>query len=105
MSGKPEAAALMRALERPNGKLSGAVDASTRLDTPPVKLHRSAGSPPPGHVELLNLMARALGHRNLQSLQAGEWKPGEARANTLVFIGKHLDRAALTEGFKACLAG
>ncbi len=26
------------------------------------------------------------------------------RQNTLVFIGKNLDRAALTEGFKACLA-
>ena len=26
------------------------------------------------------------------------------RTNTLVFIGKNLDRAALTEGFKACLA-
>jgi G3E family GTPase len=34
-----------------------------------------------------------------------EWKPGEARANTLVFIGKNLDRAKLTEAFKACLAG
>ena len=34
-----------------------------------------------------------------------EWKDGENRTNTLVFIGKHLDRAALTEGFKACLAG
>jgi G3E family GTPase len=33
-----------------------------------------------------------------------EWKDGENRSNTLVFIGKHLDRAALTEGFKACLA-
>jgi G3E family GTPase len=33
-----------------------------------------------------------------------EWKPDENRANTLVFIGKNLDRAALTEGFKACLA-
>jgi G3E family GTPase len=33
-----------------------------------------------------------------------EWKDGENRTNTLVFIGKHLDRAALTEGFKACLA-
>ncbi len=32
-----------------------------------------------------------------------EWKDGENRTNTLVFIGKHLDRAALTEGFKACL--
>ena len=33
-----------------------------------------------------------------------EWKPGETRANTLVFIGKNLDRAALNEAFKACLA-
>ena len=32
-----------------------------------------------------------------------EWKDGENRTNTLVFIGKNLDRAALTEGFKACL--
>jgi G3E family GTPase len=33
-----------------------------------------------------------------------EWKSGEARSNTLVFIGKNLDRAALTEAFKACMA-
>jgi G3E family GTPase len=33
-----------------------------------------------------------------------EWKDGENRTNTLVFIGKNLDRAALTEGFKSCLA-
>jgi len=33
-----------------------------------------------------------------------EWKTGETRTNTLVFIGKSLDRAALTEAFKACLA-
>ncbi len=33
-----------------------------------------------------------------------EWKPGEARTNTLVFIGKNLDRAALTEAFQSCLA-
>jgi G3E family GTPase len=32
-----------------------------------------------------------------------EWKPDENRTNTLVFIGKNLDRAALTEGFRACL--
>jgi G3E family GTPase len=32
-----------------------------------------------------------------------EWQGGENRTNTLVFIGKNLDRAALTEGFKACL--
>ncbi len=33
-----------------------------------------------------------------------EWKSGEPRTNTLVFIGKNLDRAALTEKFKSCLA-
>ena len=32
-----------------------------------------------------------------------EWQRDENRANTLVFIGKNLGRAALTEGFKACL--
>jgi G3E family GTPase len=32
-----------------------------------------------------------------------EWKDGENRTNTLVFIGKNLDRTVLTEGFKACL--
>ena len=35
-----------------------------------LQLRHAAGDKPPGHVELLNLMARALGHRNLQSLQA-----------------------------------
>ncbi len=34
-----------------------------------------AGREPPGHVELLNLMARALGHRNLQSLKAAPPSP------------------------------
>ncbi|MCX6949929.1 MAG: GTP-binding protein [Opitutae bacterium] len=32
-----------------------------------------------------------------------EWRDGENRTNTLIFIGKNLDRAALNEGFKACL--
>ena len=32
-----------------------------------------------------------------------EWG-ADARTNTLVFIGKNLDRAALTESFKSCLA-
>lgn len=32
-----------------------------------------------------------------------EWG-ADARQNTLVFIGKNLDRAAITEAFKACLA-
>ena len=40
-----------------------------------LKTRHAAGSPPPGHVELLNLMARALGHRNLQSLQAATPAP------------------------------
>lgn len=31
------------------------------------------------------------------------WKKGEARSNQLVFIGKDLDRAALTKGFRSCL--
>lgn len=33
-----------------------------------------------------------------------EWAAGEPRQNTLIFIGKNLDRTALTEAFKACLA-
>ena len=32
-----------------------------------------------------------------------EWAKDEPRQNTLVFIGKNLDRPALTEAFKACL--
>lgn len=31
------------------------------------------------------------------------WKAGETRNNQLVFIGKDLDRAALTKGFRSCL--
>lgn len=33
-----------------------------------------------------------------------EWDGDEPRQNTLVFIGKNLERPALTEAFKACLA-
>ncbi len=33
-----------------------------------------------------------------------DWKAGETRTNTLVFIGKNLERTKLTEAFKACLA-
>ena len=40
-----------------------------------LKTRHATGSPPPGHVELLNLVARALGHRNLQSLQAAASSP------------------------------
>ena len=31
------------------------------------------------------------------------WKSGEPRTNTLVFIGKNLDRPALTAAFNSCL--
>jgi G3E family GTPase len=33
-----------------------------------------------------------------------DWQPGEPRTNALVFIGKNLDRAALTAGLTSCLA-
>ena len=33
-----------------------------------------------------------------------EWNADEPRQNTLVFIGKNLERTVLTEAFKACLA-
>jgi G3E family GTPase len=32
------------------------------------------------------------------------WKDGEARGSKIIFIGRHLDRAALTAGFEGCLA-
>jgi G3E family GTPase len=32
------------------------------------------------------------------------WKPGEARKNELVFIGRNLDEAQLREDFRSCLA-
>ena len=32
------------------------------------------------------------------------WKPAETRTNKLIFIGRNLDRAKLTEGFRSCLA-
>ncbi|MCF7687006.1 MAG: GTP-binding protein [Cephaloticoccus sp.] len=34
----------------------------------------------------------------------GEWSAAAPRQNTLVFIGRNLDRTALTEAFKSCLA-
>jgi hypothetical protein len=39
----------------------------------------AAAAPPPGHVELLNLIARAAGHRNVQALKAAA-APGPAPA-------------------------
>lgn len=32
------------------------------------------------------------------------WQAGETRMNKIVFIGKNLDRKALTDAFMACLA-
>jgi G3E family GTPase len=34
----------------------------------------------------------------------GEWTATAPRQNTLVFIGRNLDRIALNEAFKTCLA-
>ena len=48
-----------------------------------LKSRHAAGSPPPGHVELLNLMARALGHRNLQSLQTADCSAAIASAGAM----------------------
>lgn len=47
-------------------------------EAPPSSDAPTAGSP--GHVETLNLIARALGHRNLQSLQAALRTPSASRA-------------------------
>jgi hypothetical protein len=33
------------------------------------------------------------------------WGPSERRVNRIVFIGRNLDREALTKGFEACLVG
>lgn len=32
------------------------------------------------------------------------WAPGEERVNRMVFIGRNLDRQALTDSAKACIA-
>lgn len=48
-----------------------------------LQARHSAGQPPPGHVELLNLIARALGHRNLQSLQAVATASASASASAI----------------------
>ncbi len=43
-------------------------------------------------------------HMQLDAQPSKPWTAGEARVSKLVFIGKNLDRAALTNGFQACLA-
>ena len=43
-----------------------------------LKERHDAGQAPPGHVELLNLIARAAGHRNVQALKAAALQPPAA---------------------------
>ncbi len=43
-------------------------------------------------------------HMLFDSRAGAPWKRGEKRLSTFVFIGRHLDRAALAEGFRRCLA-
>jgi hypothetical protein len=65
-----------------------------------LKTRHAAGEPPPGHVELLNHIARALGHRNLQALQAA------SRAGVPVPVLAAEDRpppAALTDNARKAL--
>jgi G3E family GTPase len=44
-------------------------------------------------------------HMTLDGRPGRPWKPTDARVNELVFIGRHLDEAALREGFDACRVG
>jgi G3E family GTPase len=43
-------------------------------------------------------------HMQLDGRLDRPWKPDEPRQNTLVFIGRNLDRMKLEEGFRSCLA-
>lgn len=43
-------------------------------------------------------------HMLLQAQAERAWAAGEKRKNLLVFIGRELDRKALNEGFRSCLA-
>lgn len=55
---------------------------------------RHADSPePPGHVETLNLVARALGHRNVQSLRAALQRTAPAVADAPVPLTPHARKA------------
>jgi G3E family GTPase len=43
-------------------------------------------------------------HMLIEGDRQWPWKPGEKRVSRLVFIGRNLDRAALEDGFKGCIA-
>ena len=47
------------------------------------------------------LIFQGVGHMFTNSFR-GEWKEGEARESSFVFIGKNLDTKKLREGFEAC---
>ena len=55
---------------------------------------RADKSDPPGHVELLNLLARAAGHRSYQGLRAAARLPGAAAALDVVSAAPALTPAA-----------
>ena len=42
-------------------------------------------------------------HMQLDAQVSKPWQPGEERINKLIFIGKHLDRDQLIQGFTSCL--
>jgi len=44
-------------------------------------------------------------HMILEGELQGEWRAGEKRVSRAVFIGRHLDGAALKAGFDACVTG
>ena len=44
-------------------------------------------------------------HMLMGSELASPWKPGEARASRMVFIGKDLPRDVLLDGMAQCVAG
>mgnify|MGYP006203800081 CR=1 FL=1 len=48
------------------------------------------------------MMTKVIADRDVE--QPRPWKDGEKRSSKLVFIGRNLDREALNQGFRACLA-
>ncbi|MBI1842308.1 MAG: GTP-binding protein [Verrucomicrobia bacterium] len=43
-------------------------------------------------------------HMQFEGKADRDWRAGETRRSTMVFIGRNLDRHALNEGFRSCLA-
>jgi hypothetical protein len=68
-----------------------------------LKTRHAAGSPPPGHVELLNLLARALRHRNLQSLRAAALPPASPLPTPPLAVEDRAPAAALSDNARKAL--